>query len=148
MTPTDRGDLAERLLPAAAKLACIAHGDGDHHDITHHTQQLDRTELVALVTVLAAMVNPDQPVDDALGYVTWDEHGRPAPATSYGKLTVRQIAYDRRGPLLGADRILQSERQQLARELHLGQGYTLTEVAARVGASFPTMQAWAARWAA
>jgi hypothetical protein len=149
MTPQERGDLAERLLPIAAKLACIAHGDGDHHDITHHTRKLNRDELIALAVILASMVNPDQTIDDALGHVTWDEHGRPAPATAYGPLTIRQTASHIRGPeCLGAARILESERIQLARELHLGQGYTITEVGVRVGASHRTMQSWAEEWAA
>ena len=150
MTPAERGDLAERLLPTAARLACVVHGDGDQHDVDHYTRRLDRAELLALVVLLAAMADPEQRIDDALGFVTWDEDGRPAPALAYGRRTIRGLARALEGPeALGADRILQSERRQLARELHLGQGFTVTEVAAMVGAGAPTVKKWAeAGWAA
>jgi hypothetical protein len=149
VTPAERGDLAERLLPKAVHLACVVRGDGDVHDVDFHTRSLDRTELLALVVLLAAMVDPDQRIDDALGYVTWDETGRSAPAEVHGLRTLRGLASKVDGPKgLGAKRVLDSERMQLARELHLGQGYTVTEVAARIGASDITVKKWAERWAA
>lgn len=149
MTPQERGDLAERLLPIAARIACVVNGDGDQHDIEHHTRQLDRVELLALIVLLGAMVDPEQTVDDALGFITWDEAGLPAPAQVNGRLKLRSLAADVKAPTtLGAERVLRSERMQLARELHLGQGYTVTEVARQMGVDPETVRNWSGRWAA
>jgi hypothetical protein len=151
MTPAERGDLAERLLPTAAQLACVVHGEGDARDVDYHTRQLDRTELIALIVLLSAMVDPDRRVAAALDFVRWDEEGRPAPAQALGRRTLRGLASAVEGPqTLGAARVLESERIQLARELHLGQGYTITEVATKLGASATTVKKWAAEggWAA
>jgi hypothetical protein len=145
LTPEERGALAERLLPVAARLACVVHGDGDHHDITHHTQRLDRAELVALIVVLAGLVDPEQRVSDALGYVTWDEHGRPAPAADAGTGTIRGLAAQIRGPeTLGADMVTHSERVQRARHLYLHDGLTVAEVARQLGAAPRTVREWCA----
>jgi hypothetical protein len=150
VTPTERADLAERLLPVASKLACIVHGDGNQHDIAHHTRRLNREELIGLTVVLAAMVNPDERLEDALGYVTWDEHGRPAPAIVYGNTTIRSLSSHLIGPeTLGAAPVLESERIQRAREIHLQQGYSYKETAAMVGCDPRTVQRWASEgWAA
>jgi hypothetical protein len=149
VTPEEGGDLVERLLPIAARIACVVNGDGDRHDIDHHTKRLDRQELIALVVLLGAMVDPNARVDDALGFITWDEHGRPAPPKVHGRLTIRSLGYDVEGPTtLGAERVLRSEQVQLARELHLGQGFTITEVARQLGVGPKTVQKWAGEWAA
>lgn len=148
-TPTERGDLAEQMLPVAALLSCIVHGDGDWHDIDWCTHQLDRTELVGLVVVLAAMVDPDQRIDDALGYITWDEQGRPAPALANGNKTIRGLASGVKSTAkLGADAMLESERRLLARRLYLHDGLTVTEVARAIGAAERTVKQWrdAAGW--
>lgn len=143
MTPEERGDLAERLLPVAAKLACITHGDGDHHDIHHHTQRFDRTELLALVVLLAGLVDPDQLLADALGYITWDERGHAAPTPAYGRKTLRGLAKDVQGPeSLGVDLIVKSERVLLARRLYLVDGLSLSAVARAVGVSDITVKQW------
>lgn len=143
LTAAERGDLAERMLPVAAQLACIVHGDGDWHDIDHHTRQLDRAELLALIVDLAAMVDPDQRVDVALGHVVWDEYGRPAPGAAFSRSTVRGLAKDVDGPLtLGAARVLESERVLRARHLYMHDGLTVAEVARAVGAAERTVKAW------
>ncbi|TQF04796.1 hypothetical protein E6W39_24420 [Kitasatospora acidiphila] len=143
LTAAERGELAERLLPVAAKLACVVRGDGDHHDVAHHTEHLDRTELIALIVVLAGLVDPDQRVTDALSYLTWDEHGRPAPATKSGPTTIRNLAGRVGGPMeLGADMVSTSERIQRARHLYLHDGLTVTEVARAIGAGPKTVARW------
>jgi hypothetical protein len=143
LTATERGDLAERLLPLAARLACLVHGDGDHHDITHATRNLDRHELLALIVDLAALVDPNQRVSDALDFVTWNEHGKPAPPVPAGRLTIRQLASDHDGtPDMGYDMILDSERRNIARHLYLHDGLALATVARAVKARDVTVQRW------
>jgi len=72
-----RGDLAERMLPLAAELACMVR-DEDRETIG---QFLDGHGLApdletrGLVVVLAAMVADSAPLGDLLAWVTWDEHG-------------------------------------------------------------------------
>lgn len=79
MTPAEFGDLADRLVPTAAGLACIVHGDGTSHDIAHVLNRLDDQERIALIVVLAGLINPDATLDDTFAYLTWDEHGRALP---------------------------------------------------------------------
>lgn len=149
-TATERGDLAQRLLPTASKLACIVHGDGDWRDIAFHTRRLDRDELLALTVVLAGLVDPEQRIDDALGYLSWDEYGAPAPALANGRKTIRGLSAQINGPeTYGAAQILKSEQMMLAREIHVGQGLTATETAAIVGCDPDTIHKWAQKgWAA
>lgn len=91
LTATEYGDLAERMVPIAAALACVVRGDGDRHTVAHILNQLDPVERDGLIVVLAGLVDPDQVLGQALGYLTWDEYGDPAepPATTR---TVRQAA--------------------------------------------------------
>jgi hypothetical protein len=143
LTATQRGDLAEELLPVAALLACIVHGDGDHHDITHHTARYDRHELVALLVVMAGLVDPEQRISDALTHLTYDETGRPATPTPAGPLTIRQLAADTDGaPGLGADMVFDSERMLTARRLYVHDGWSLSATARAVGARDSTVKTW------
>jgi hypothetical protein len=82
---------AERLLPIAAGLACIVRGDGGPREIAHVLDALDDHEREAMIVVLAGLVDPDRPVAEVLSYLTWDEHGLPAPAPTLQK-TLREIA--------------------------------------------------------
>jgi hypothetical protein len=150
VTPEEGGDRVEQLVPIAARIACVVNGDGDHHDVHHHTKGLGREDLLRLIVILGAMVDPDQAVDDALGFITWDEHGRPAPPVVCGpRLRIRGLASDVKAPTkLGAAAVIRSEQIQQARELHLGQGYTMTEVGTRMGVDPDTVRKWAAEWAA
>ncbi|NUP53407.1 MAG: hypothetical protein HOW97_39710 [Catenulispora sp.] len=102
MSPEQRGDAAERLLPIAAGLACIVRGEGGPREITHVLAQLDAWERDLMIVVLAGLVDPDRTVADVLGYLTWDEHERPIPAPTTDK-TLRQIAVMPRlaSPLVG-----------------------------------------------
>lgn len=95
MTPAERGDLAERMVYKAARLAAVVHGDGGAWDVDNLIGTLDRTELLGLAVVLAAMVDPDATVDAVLSHVTWDEELRPVTGQVYSG-TIRQLANVRR----------------------------------------------------
>src|SRR5690242_8289703 len=86
-----RGDLAERLLPVAAQLACLVHGDGDGRDVHQAVARLAEGEKDALLVVLAGLVPPDVPLGWLLAYLTWDEHGRAAKPDA-GTQTLRDVA--------------------------------------------------------
>lgn len=79
LTATERGALADELLPVAGRLVCIIRGDGNDRDIHQLLARLEPSEKDALLVVLAAMVNPDMPISLALSYITWDEYGRSTP---------------------------------------------------------------------
>jgi hypothetical protein len=91
LTAEQRGDLAEELLPVAARFVCLVHGDGDTRDIQQAFARLSAAEVFALAVGLAALADPDQPVAEALAWVTFDEHSQPAaPVRVLG--TVRDLA--------------------------------------------------------
>lgn len=137
MTPTltaeERGNLANRLVPVAAAIACVVHGDGDHRDITHILNQLDGTERDGLIVVLAGLVDPDQRIDQALSYLTWDEHGNPAVPPSTTR-TIRQTAALIHTPTeepTWRTRAIVAHTADLAR-----QGCGRTEISSRLGISW------------
>lgn len=142
LTPEERGDLANRMLPVAARLACIAHGDGDVRDVAHALGPLDRVELVAVAVALAAMVDPDARLDDLLGHVTWDEHGMPADPTETGRLTLRSLMPYHTVTPSGTDALIEHEQRQIIRSLHLGQGMPAREISPRVGLHKRTVERW------
>ncbi|MGW8702860.1 helix-turn-helix domain-containing protein [Streptomyces eurythermus] len=74
-TPAQRADLAEEMLPIAAHLAVLVHGDGGPEDVADTFAGLDDTQKNALIVVLAGLVDPDQPVSKALGWLDFNEHG-------------------------------------------------------------------------
>lgn len=142
-TAADRGDLAERLLPIAAGLACITHGDGDKRDIAHILDVLDRAERDALIVVLAGLVDPDANLASVLSYLTWDETGRPAATRPLLAGTLRSIA-TRRQPASGAEGLLLAEKKATAWTLHVGRGIEQTAVADQLGVSAQTVGRWLA----
>jgi hypothetical protein len=75
LTPEQRGDLAEQMLPVAAHLAVLVHGDGGPEDVAEALAGLDDTAKNALIVVLAGLVDPEQPVGKALGWLDFNEHG-------------------------------------------------------------------------
>lgn len=82
-TATERGDLAESLVPVAAELAFLVRDEsreaiGDWLDSQGITDERSR----ALLVVLAAMVAAGTDPDDLLAWVTWDEEGRPLDGTA------------------------------------------------------------------
>lgn len=91
MTPEQLWDLAERMVHKGARLAAIVHGDGGPWDVHNLIGQLGIVELRGLAVVLAAMVDPDTTVGEALAHVTWDEHYRPVINHVHG-LSLRQVA--------------------------------------------------------
>ncbi|MFF9632905.1 hypothetical protein [Streptomyces fradiae] len=76
MSARERGDLVEELLPVAAHLVTLVHGDGGPEDVHRALAELDAVRKDALLVVLAGMVDPDQPVGKTLGWLHFDEHGR------------------------------------------------------------------------
>lgn len=68
--------MAEALLPIAAHLVALVHGDGGPRDVHQALARLDATQKDALLVVLAGLVDPDQPMGASLGWLDYDEHGR------------------------------------------------------------------------
>ncbi|MFF8422876.1 hypothetical protein [Streptomyces sp. NPDC015680] len=75
LTAEQRGDLAEDMLPVAAHLAVLVHGDGGPEDVQEVLENLDEAQRNALIVVLAGLVDPEQPMGKALGWLDSDEHG-------------------------------------------------------------------------
>jgi hypothetical protein len=86
-----RGDLAERVLPVAAQLACLVHDAGGRRDIHQVLARLADGEKDALITVLAGLVPTDTPLGSLLGYLTWDETGKRTDPTKTA-ITLRSLA--------------------------------------------------------
>jgi hypothetical protein len=86
-----RGDLVEALLPDAAALA-VAVREEPQEQIAARLSGLSRHELESLAVVLAAMVDPDRSIADALGWVDFDEYGNPLPSPGRSWASVRDAA--------------------------------------------------------
>lgn len=81
LTAQQRGDLAEAMLPVAANLAVLVHGDGGPEDIAQVLAGLNETQKNAVIVVLAGMVDPDQPVGRGLSWMAVTKTGAlPVPA--------------------------------------------------------------------
>ncbi|MDX3672777.1 hypothetical protein [Streptomyces europaeiscabiei] len=91
-TAEERGDLAERMLPLAAHLACIVRGEGGPEDVEDALSGLTGHEQTALIVALAGLIDPDTLLADALAYLTWDEHGQPSPPVRRDHRTIRTLA--------------------------------------------------------
>ncbi|MFG2676980.1 hypothetical protein [Streptomyces sp. NPDC048445] len=74
-TAVQRGDLAESMLPVAAHMAALVHGDGGPEDVQETLQPLTEEQRNALIVVLAGLVDPDQPMGKLLGWLDRNEHG-------------------------------------------------------------------------
>lgn len=95
LTPEQRGDLAEQMLPTAAHLAVLVHGDGGPEDVAEVLAGLDDTAKNALIVVLAGLVDPEQPVGKALGWLDFNEHGSlTVPASWSEERSVRDLVPD------------------------------------------------------
>ena len=81
MTPEERrdarhrGELAERMVTKACELACLVR-DSDSVTIGDYLAKFSSDEKDALLIVAAAMIPDDRPVDDLLGWVSFDQYGR------------------------------------------------------------------------
>lgn len=69
VTEQARDDLAEQMLPVAANLAMLVHGDGGPQDVAAVLAALGEQERTALIVVLAGLVDPDQPMGHLLGWL-------------------------------------------------------------------------------
>lgn len=92
LTLKERGDLAEQMLPVAANLAVLVHGDGGPDDIAEVLSGLDETQKNALIVVLAGLVDPEQPVGKALGWLDFNEHGALTVPSWSEERSVRDLA--------------------------------------------------------
>lgn len=92
LSPEQRGDLAERMLPEAANLAVLVHGDGGPEDVAQVLSGLTGPEKDALIVILAGLVDPDQPVGKALGWLDHDEHGSLTVPSWSEERSVRDLA--------------------------------------------------------
>ncbi len=142
LTASERGDLANRMLPVAGRLACIVHGEGDARDVAHALDPLDRIELVAVIVNLAAMVDPDAKLVDLLGYVTWDENGNAATEQpQYGQLTPRSLVPTKTVTPSGSKQLIEHEQHITA--IVLGRrGDDAKAIGRRVGVHERTVGRW------
>lgn len=141
LTPAERGDLVERMLPVAAGLVCIVHGDGDHRDVAAQLDPLDRAEFVGLIVALASLADPDRPLAEALAYVTWDEHGQPIEAPAPTAEPIKEVAEQQLVPA-GIDQALTEERRRTARVLHQSRAMSHEVIAERLGVNSRTILRW------
>ena len=75
LTAEQRGDLAEDMLPVAAHLSVLVHGEGGPEDIQEVLEGLNTAQRNALIVVLAGLVDPEQPMGKALGWLDFTEDG-------------------------------------------------------------------------
>jgi hypothetical protein len=75
LTAEQRGDLAEDMLPVAANLAVLVHGEGGPEDVQGVLGGLSGEQRDALIVVLAGLVDPDQSLGKALGWLDFTEDG-------------------------------------------------------------------------
>ncbi|MFF8910579.1 hypothetical protein [Streptomyces olivaceoviridis] len=94
LTAEQRGDLAEQLLPVAAHLAVLVHGDGGPEDVAEVLAGLDDTQKNALIVVLAGLVDPEQPVGKALGWLDFNENGHLTVPSWSEERSVRDLVPD------------------------------------------------------
>jgi hypothetical protein len=80
------------MLPVAATMALLVHGDGGPEDVQEVLTELDDTQRTALIVVLAGLVDPEQMLSKALGWVEFDETGALAVPQWDEKRTVRGLA--------------------------------------------------------
>lgn len=71
-TRTELADLAESLVPVAARLIGAVHDDG-LGEVARILHAIPPAHQPAMLVVLAAMCDPEQSAADALGWVTWDD---------------------------------------------------------------------------
>ncbi len=106
MTPDERADLAERMVPEACQLAVLVH-DADAEGVAAFLAALDPEHVPALLVVLAAMV----PVDDRSpgDLLAWESSvpeavkWRQLPLAPYGLEPCPSLAAYRRHQRRGED---------------------------------------------
>lgn len=147
LTAAQRGDMVEVLMPEAAGLVVDVH-EGSAEEIKTRLAGLDRHELEALAVVLAAIVDPDRSMKDALAWVTFDEYGNriPPSQTTKSEKPVRDLAPRMKRQLANVDVVavnraltrkgigqpLNTHERRLAIEIGLRRGYTYELVATQL----------------
>ncbi|MFI6653241.1 hypothetical protein ACIBI8_37330 [Streptomyces sp. NPDC050529] len=101
-TAVRRGDLAEAMLPVAAHMAALVHGDGGPEDVQETLEPLTQEQRNALIVVLAGLVDPDQPMGKLLGWLDRNEHGALTVPNWGDKTPLRDLAPE---PEVGDDYI-------------------------------------------
>jgi len=96
-----RGDLAEAMLPVAANLAAIVHGAGGPEDVGAALEGLSTQQKNALIVVLAGLVDPDQTVGQALGWLDFNEYGALTVPSWSEEASLRDLAEDDEEPPAG-----------------------------------------------
>jgi len=129
------------MLPIAAALSEITHGDGGAQDVEWILGKLNPGEWPALVTVLASMVDPDSQLVDVLGYVTWDANGSPLRERPNLSGTVRDLAPRWHTPS-GVAEALEAAQIHAARAEHAAHGTTGNEIARKIGRNPQLVRAW------
>lgn len=94
MNARQRGDLAEQMLPVAANLSVLVHGEGGPEDVQEVLSSLSEEQRMALIVVLAGLVDPEQPLGKALGWLDFNEHGALTVPDWQNVATVRGLAVD------------------------------------------------------
>ncbi|MDX3232947.1 hypothetical protein [Streptomyces sp. ME19-01-6] len=92
MTMEERGDMVEELLPVAAHLAVLVHGDGGPRDVHQAIARLSPAQRDALIVILAGLVDPDRPMGAVLGWLDFNEHGESIVPEWNDKATLRAVA--------------------------------------------------------
>ncbi|MFD3336110.1 hypothetical protein ACFWV1_26205 [Streptomyces sp. NPDC058700] len=149
LTTQDRGDLAEEMLPVAARLATIVQGDGGVQDVEELLGKLGQQEQIALLVVLAGLVDPDRSVGALLGWLDFDEYGAPIEAVQAGRRTLRDLAEEPPPRGAGVDEVaveralshpsgaagvrLNRDERRLAVDRGVRRGLTYEQLAERLG---------------
>jgi hypothetical protein len=152
MTAEQRGDFVEILMPVAAGLAMAVREEAPF-EIRARLHELDRHELEVVAVVLAAMVDPDQPLAEALGWVDFDEHGEALGVAQKSRRTVGSLArvrpVDRTHGVdrVAVERVLNGERFPLNQhertigvDLGIRRGMSYDDVADRLGMTREAVQ--------
>lgn len=147
LSAAERGDMAEALLPEAAGLVVDVH-DGSPEDVRSRLAGFSRHELEGLAVVLAALVDPDRGVAEALAWVDFDERGEPVarwersrsektvagcvPAVRRQLAGVDLVAVNRALSVGGRSVPLTQEERRLAVKVGMQRGLTRQQIAERL----------------
>lgn len=144
-----RGGLAERVMPAAAFLSCLAHGDGGDVDLLDTLRRLTAEELLALIVVQAALIDPDSPAPSLavlrqVGHLIDGSVGSPLLSDRKLAGTVRDMAKAltaHRHTNSGVHDLLYSEVKGRARDMY-ERGTTCKEIARVLGVEERSVFRW------
>lgn len=98
LSAQERGELVDELMPVAARVATLVQGDGGPAEAVFVLRGLTQYELECLTIVLAGLVDPDRPMGALLGWLDFDEYGRPVPPNTSDPTTLRDLVDDEPEP--------------------------------------------------